>query len=57
MTRNDCLNFELYVMDLAEECKTAEDFEKLARELHESIEVALQDMCMDAGIEDYDLSY
>lgn len=57
MTRNDCLNFEIYVMDLAENCKTAEDFEKLSRELHESIENALQDMCMDAGIEDYDPSY
>lgn len=57
MTRNDCLNFEIYVMDLAGECKTAEDFERLAQQLHESIEVALEDMCMDMGIDDYDPSY
>lgn len=55
MTRNQTMEFELYVMELAEsdECKTASDFEKLAEELHESVENAIQDMCMDLGVNDY----
>lgn len=57
MTRNECLKFEIYVMDLAGKCKTAENFEKLSRELHEAIENALQDMCTDLGITDYDPPY
>lgn len=57
MTREQQLNFELYVMDLAEDCKTATDFENLSNELHESIENALQDMCMDNHITDYSPSY
>ena len=57
MTRTEVLNFELYVMDLAEKCKTAEEYEELAETLHESVETAIQDMCMDNGIEDYDPSY
>lgn len=46
-------HFELYVMDLAENCKTAMDYESLAYELHESVENAIQDICMDSGIDDY----
>ena len=57
MTRNEQMRFELAVMDLAESCKTAEDYERLAEQLHESIENAIQDMCMDNGIEDYEPSY
>lgn len=59
MTRNQQLNFEIYVMDLAEEekCKTGEDFRELSEELHEFIENALQDMCMDLGVQDYDTPY
>ena len=57
MTRTEIFQFELYVMDLAEKCKTAEDYEELAQQLHESVETAIQDMCMDNGIEDYDPSY
>lgn len=55
MTRNQTTEFELYVMGLAESdgCKTASDFEKLAEELHESVENAIQDMCFDLGIDDY----
>lgn len=57
MNREQQLNFELYVMDLAEDCMTATDFENLSNELHESIENALQDMCMDNNITDYSPSY
>lgn len=57
LTRIQELNFELFVMDLAEGCKTKEDYEKLSEELHESIEYAIQDLCMDDGIEDYEPSY
>ena len=57
MTRNEQLEFEIYVMDLAEKCKTKEDYERLAGELHESVENAIQDLCMDNGIDDYDPCY
>ncbi len=59
MNNTDRLNFELLVMDLCdkEECKTAEDYTRLAETLHESIEIAIQDMCMDNGIENYDPLY
>ena len=42
MTRTDILNFEILVMVIAEaeKCKTAEDYEKLAQQLHESVETA-----------------
>lgn len=53
MTRDETLRFELYVMDLAEKCKTAEDYMRLSEELHESVENAIQDMVHDEGIEDY----
>lgn len=59
MTKTRRLDFEILVMDLCEEsqCKTAEDYEKLSELLHESVELAIQDMCMDNGIEDYDPLY
>lgn len=57
MTRTEQLSFEIYVMDLAEHCKTKEDYETLSNELHMSIENAIEDMCMDNGIEDYEPSY
>lgn len=57
MTRSDQLNFEMYVMDLAEVCETAKDYERLAEQLHESVEKAIQEMCLDYGIEDYEPSY
>ena len=57
MTRVDLLNFEIYVMDLCEECKTAKDYEKLSMALHDSVENAIQDMCMDNEIEDYEPCY
>ncbi len=59
MTRNQQMNFELYVMDLAveEKCETAEDYESLAQDLHELVENAIQDMCMDNDIDDYSPSF
>ena len=59
MTKNQTMEFELYVMGLAEseECKTASDFEKLAEWLHESVENAIQDMCLDFGVNDYSPAY
>lgn len=57
MNRNQTMEFELYVMDLAEKCKTADDYRELAIELHESVESAIMDLCMDNGIEDYEPAY
>lgn len=59
MTRDNVLNFELHVMDLVEQakCVTAADYERIAEQLHESVENAIQDMCFDAGIDDYSPSY
>ena len=57
MTRNEQLNFEIYIMDLAENCKTKVDYDRDARDLHESVENAIQDSCMDNGIDDYDPCY
>ena len=57
MTRSDQLSFEIYVMDLAENCKTAEDYMLLAESLHESVESAIMELCTDNGIEDYEPSY
>lgn len=56
---NDMLHFELYVMDLAEQakCVTAVDYERIAEQLHESVENAIQDMCLDNGIDDYSPLY
>lgn len=56
---NDMLQFELYVMDLAEQakCVTAADYERIAEQLHESVENAIQDMCLDNGIDDYSPLY
>lgn len=57
MTRNEQMDFELYVMDLAESCETKEDYERLADNLHQSVENAIMEMCLDNGVEDYDPSY
>ena len=53
------LNFELYIMDIVieEKCKTAEDYENIAKEIHEHVENAIIDLCMDNDIEDYSPSY
>lgn len=59
MTREDIVHFELYVMELVEKekCAAARDYERIAEELHESVENAIQDMCYDDGIDDYSPSY
>lgn len=57
MTQHQRIDFELYVMDLAEGLQTASDCESLAKELHESVENAILDICLDNGIEDYEPSY
>ena len=59
MTNNDWLSFEIYIMDLCEYagCKTAEDYETFSQKLHDSIETAIQDVCLDEGIDDYNPSY
>lgn len=59
MTRARQLNFEILIMDLCEEeeCKTAEDYTRLAGQLHESIEISIQEMCKDNNIENYDPLY
>lgn len=56
MTRDEIFRFELMIMDLAEEekCSTASDYEEFAELIHESVENAIQDMCMDDGIDDYE---
>ena len=56
MIRDEILMFELMIMDMVvlERCSTASDYEKLAKSLHESVENAILDMCMDAGINDYE---
>lgn len=53
----DKMQFELLIMDLCEGCETAEEFRDCAETLHESVETAIQEMCWDLGIEDYEPSY
>lgn len=55
----DWLRFELFIMDLVvtEKCETAEDYENIAQKIHEHVENAIQDLCMDDDIEDYSPSY
>lgn len=57
MTRSETIQFEIYIMDIAERCKTKKDFERLAEQLHDSVEIAIQDSCHDLGIDDYEPSY
>ena len=47
----DGINFEIFVMDHCEGAKTTEDLEELAEDLHERIELAIQDYAMDEGID------
>ena len=59
ITRTAYIEFELVVMDFAEahEVKTKDDLEQLSAELHEHLEIAMQDYAMDYEIEDYDPQY
>lgn len=54
MTQCQRIDFELYVMDLAKGLQTASDCESLAKELHESVENAILDICLDNGIDVFD---
>ena len=60
MMYSEWLNFEIFVMDIAEREKidNAKDLQELADELHTHIEVALQDHANDFGFgDDYYPSY
>ena len=55
-------NFDIYIMDLCEEIKpkTEKDLEELAEELHQRIEMAVEDFINDSDrfdIENYDGQY
>lgn len=51
------VDFELYVMELAKECETADDYRDMSDNLHEHVETAIQELCHDNGIDDYDPCY
>ena len=55
MTRNEQLNFELLVGEIIEDLNTkdADKLERLSEELHEAVESAFYDFCMDNDIEEY----
>lgn len=57
MTRKEQADFEILVMELAGDCKTADDYRDISKQLHDCIENAIQEMCMDAGIDDYEPPY
>ena len=57
LNRSEQMKFELNVMELAESCKSRSDYEYLADQLHQSVENAIMDMCLDNGIDDYEPSY
>lgn len=55
----DWLRFELLIMDIVEEyhrkkkITTAEEFAEFSDELHQHLELAVEDYCMDNKIDDY----
>lgn len=56
----DCLDFEIYVMELCEKLKlnTARQLEELSCQLHQSIETAITDYIEDAEIKcEYEPQY
>ena len=57
MTRQELTSFEILIMELVSDCKTADDFRNVSEQLHDSIEAAIQEMCLDAGIDDYEPPY
>ena len=59
-TEMDGISFELYVMDLCEKAKptTAEDLSILSGDLHQRIEVAIEDYIRDESLEgEYESQY
>lgn len=57
LNRTEQMEFELHVMELAESCDSRTDYEYLADQLHQSVENAIMEMCLDNGIDDYIPSY
>lgn len=62
MTYNEGIEFELYVMDLCDRQKptSCKDLEFLSDELHQHIEIAIEDYIEDSStldIEDYTANY
>ena len=55
MSRNDELNFEIYVGDLCDEAniKTEKELTKFSEDLHQLVENAIRDYASDNDIEDY----
>lgn len=55
MSRNDELNFEIYVGDLCDEenIKTEKELTKFSEDLHQLVENAIRDYASDNDIEDY----
>jgi len=50
---NDGLNFDIYIMDLCKiaKPKRAEDLEELSEELHQRIEMAIDDFIADTNLQ------
>ena len=62
LTYRDGLNFDIYVMDLCESIKpkSCSDLEKLSEDLHERVEMAIQDYILYddlLDIDDYNALY
>ena len=64
MNYKDGLNFEIYIMDLIEACKPdltlASDLNDFSEDLHQRIEMAIQDYIFDdenLDIDDYEAPY
>lgn len=62
MTYQEGLRLEIYVMDLCEKLKpkSCTDLENLADEIHQHVEIAIQDYVYDdenLNIDDYNPSY
>ena len=62
LSYEDGLNFDIYVMDLAESInpQNESDLEELAEDLHERIEMAIQDFIYDSDkfdIKNYNATY
>ena len=62
LTPRQCIEFDLYVMDLCESINPLREseLEDLSQELHERIEIAIQDYIYDSenlNIDNYNASY
>lgn len=60
LTYNEGLSFDIYIMDLCEKAKPtkADDLEDLSEDLHQRIEMAIDDYISDNQLEgEYDSQY